>query len=325
MAASAANTHPMSRAPLVTPRLALLLAVPPLLWAGNALIGKMIVGHAPPLTLNFLRWLLAGLLLVPLAWPSLREAGGWPVVRARWRYLALLGVIGVGLYNAMQYLALLTSTPINVTLVASSLPLWMLAIGGLFFGERPARRQLIGAVFVLVSVAIVIGRGSLATLLAVRFVIGDVYILAAVMGWALYSWLLVRPPAWSGMRDGDRPNWNWAALLFPQVVFGTLAAAAAALAEQAAGAAAIQWGPWILAAVVFVAVGPSLVAYRCWGLGVAQGSPALAAFFANLTPLFAALLSALVLGEPPQGYHALAFVFIVVGIAVSSARTTARE
>lgn len=304
----------------LTPSLALLLTLPPLMWAGNAVVGRVMVGQVPPLTLNALRWLLAGALLLPLAWPSLKSAGGWPPVRERWRFLALLGLLGVGLYNAMQYLALVSSTPLNVTLVASSMPLWMLLIGIAVFGEHPTRSQLAGAAIGLAGVLVVIGRGSLRSLLEVSFVAGDLYILTAVVGFALYSWLLARPPAWSGMRMGERPAWDWAALLFVQVAFGSIAACSAAAVELAAGTAPMRWSVGVLAAVVFVAIGPSLVAYRCWGLGVAQGSPALAAFFANLTPLFAALFSALVLGEAPRAYHGLAFVLIVGGIVVSSFR-----
>jgi drug/metabolite transporter (DMT)-like permease len=69
-----------------------------------------------------------------------------------------------------------------------------------------------------------------------------------------------------------------------------------------------------------VAVGPSLLAYRCWGAGVARVGPAIAAFFSNLTPLFAALMSATLLGEPPRLYHAVGFVLIVGGILVSARR-----
>jgi drug/metabolite transporter (DMT)-like permease len=76
----------------------------------------------------------------------------------------------------------------------------------------------------------------------------------------------------------------------------------------------------VCVALAFVALGPSILAYRCWGLGVAAVGPAVAGFFGNLTPLFAALLSALWLGQPPQAYHALAFAFIVAGIAVSNRR-----
>lgn len=295
----------------ITPRLALLLTLPPLLWAGNAVVGRLMVGQVPPLTLNFIRWLITGLMLLPLGWRGLRPLSA---LARRWPYLLALGVLGVGLYNSLQYLALVTSTPINVTLVASSLPVWMLAVGMLLHGERPTRGQLIGALLGVVGVAVVIARGSLATLLAVQFVAGDLFMLAAVVGWAFYSWLLVRPPA--HMRGSERPPWGWAEILLVQIVFGLAASGLLAAGEQLAGAAPIRWSWGVAAALVYVTLGASLVAYRCWGVGVAEGGPALAAFFSNLTPLFAALLSALVLGQAPQWHHALAFVLIVGGIVL---------
>lgn len=307
----------------LTPRLALLMTLPPLMWAGNAIVGRLVVELVPPLMFNLLRWLLALAILLPLAWRALRP---WARLRQRWGYLMVIGFLSVGLYNALQYAALVTSPPLNVTLVASSTPVWMLAIGALFFGERPRPRQLLGAALGLTGVAVVLGRGSLDVLLKVHFVAGDLLVLAAAMGWALYSWLLVQPPA--HMRGDARPRadegWDWAGLLLLQVVFGLLPAGLFAAGEQWLSplpVLPVQWGWPLLAATVYVSVGASIVAYRAWGLAVAQGGPALAAFFANLTPLFAALLSAAVLGETPQPFHALAFVLIVAGIAVSSAGT----
>ena len=96
----------------LSPRTALLLVIPPLLWAGNAVVGRMVHDLVPPLTLNFLRWLLAFALLLPLAHQVLRrDSGLW----SHWRRYALLGLLGIGLYNAFQYMALQTSMPINVT------------------------------------------------------------------------------------------------------------------------------------------------------------------------------------------------------------------
>jgi drug/metabolite transporter (DMT)-like permease len=296
----------------VTPRLALLMTLPPLLWAGNAVVGRLMVGQVPPLTLNLLRWLLTALILLPLAWRALRP---WSAIRQRVGYLLLLGLLGVGLFNSLQYLALVTSSPLNVTLVASSMPVWMLAVGTVFYGEHPTRRQLLGAALGLLGVLVVIGRGSLQTLLAVQLVPGDLFILLAVIGWAFYSWLLARPPA--HMQGSARPPWDWSGLLLVQVLFGCAAAAVFTTGEQLAGAAPIQWSWQVAAALVYVSLGASVLAYRCWGLGVAEGGPALAAFFNNLTPLFAALFSALLLGEAPRPYHALAFVLIVSGIAVA--------
>ncbi len=276
------------------------------------------VGSVPPLALNALRWLLASLLLLPLAWRVLGTRRARAQVAARWRELALLSFLGVGCYNALQYLALTSSTPLNVTLIAASSPLWMMGIGALCYRVRPHRREWLGAAFSLAGVLVVLSRGDASALARVHFVTGDLLMLLAVAAWAFYSWLLARPP--ESMRGDARPAWNWAELLLVQTLFGSAFASAAAGVEAAVTQAAIQWSPAVLWALAYVAVGPSLIAYRCWGMGVAAVGPAVAAFFANLTPLFAALLSAALLGEAPQPYHAIAFALIVAGIAVSSAR-----
>ena len=308
----------------LTTRTAILLTLPPLLWAGNAVVGRLAVGSVPPLTLNFLRWALAALILLPLGWRVLREPRQ---IMARWPHLMLLGLLGVGTYNAMQYLALVTSTPINVTLIAASLPVWMLAVGAAFYSEQPTRRQALGAALSVAGVLLVIARGDPSALARVHFVRGDLYVVVATAAWALYSWRLARPPA--SMRAANGPliveregarDWNWAEFLLLQTLFGLLVAGAGAAGEVALGAAPIQWNGWVVAALLYVAVGPSIIAYRCWGLGVSLGGPALAAFFSNLTPLFAAVLSAAVLGEAPQWFHALAFALIVGGIVVSARR-----
>jgi drug/metabolite transporter (DMT)-like permease len=278
------------------------------------------VGHMPPLMLNLCRWLLAALLLAPWGWQVLRDRQ--PILHA-WRYLVLIGALGVGAYNAFMYIALTTSTPINVTLIAASMPVWMLAIGALGFDQRPAARQVVGAAFSLAGVLLVVSRGSWATLSQVQLVAGDLFMLLATIAWAGYSWLLAKPPP--RLRPPPAAvlqSWGWAGLLLLQMGFGIVAAGAAAAGEAwLTHTAPVDWrNAWVLAAIAYVAIGPSIVAYRCWGLGVAHGGPALAAFFANLTPLFAGLLSVLLLGDTPRGYHALAFALIIAGIAVSARR-----
>lgn len=299
----------------LTPATALLLTIPPLMWAGNAVVGRMVGELVPPMTLNLLRWLLAGLLLLPLAGGVLRQKVLWQ----QWRYLMLLGGLSVGVYNALQYLALHTSSPINVTLVAASTPIWMLAVGRLFFAAPIGLRQLLGAGLSLSGVVLVLSRGQWEVLLHLRLVTGDVYVLLASVAWAFYSWMLARPapdqtPAGTALRH------NWAAFLMAQIVFGLGWSALFAGAEWALTPAHIHWSWPLAAALLFVAVGPALLAYRCWGAGIQQAGPTVASFFANLTPLFAALLSQALLGESPHAYHALAFVLIVGGIVVSARR-----
>ncbi|HMC14875.1 MAG TPA: DMT family transporter [Albitalea sp.] len=299
----------------LTPRTALLMTMPPLLWAGNAIVGRLAVGSVPPLTLNFLRWALAALILLPLGWRVLRAP---QAVLQRWPYLLAVGLLGVGTYNSLQYLALVTSTPINVTLIAASMPVWMLAVGALFYRIHPSTRQYVGAALSLAGVVLVIARGDLTTLARVHLVPGDLYVLVSIIAWAFYSWLLAQPPA--ALRGDQRPAWGWAEFLLIQTLFGLLGAGAASAGEIVLTSAQVHWNGWVIAALIYVAIGPSIIAYRCWGLGVVRAGPALAAFFGNLTPLFAALLSAAVLGESPHAYHALAFALIVAGIVVPSVR-----
>lgn len=293
----------------LTPANALLLTIPPLLWAGNAVVGRMLQGLVPPVTLNFLRWLFAALILLPLAgWVLRPRSPLWP----QWRRFAVLGLVGVGCYNALQYLALKTSTPLNVTLVGASVPVFMLATGALFFGHRPSHRQYLGAVLSILGVVIVLCRGDWDVLMQVRLVRGDLYMLLATASWSIYSWLLIRPGDPTPIR-GD-----WAAFLLAQIAFGLGWSGLFAAGEWALGDAHIHWGWPLAAGLAFVAIGPAVVAYRCWGLGVQRMGPSVAAFFSNLTPLFAAVMSAAFLGEWPHVYHAAGFVLIVAGIVVSS-------
>ncbi|HET9208531.1 MAG TPA: DMT family transporter [Burkholderiaceae bacterium] len=301
----------------LTPRLAILLTLPPLMWAGNSVIGRLMVDHTPPLMLNFLRWGGALLLLLPLGWPAFATPQRRAELKQRWPHLAMLGLFGVAMYNAMQYMALVTSTPLNVTLIAASQPLWMMLVGAVFYRVRPGPRDLVAAALSLAGVVLVLTRGRPSALLQLHFVHGDLLVLVAVVCWSIYSWLLARPPA--SMRGEARPNWDWSQFLLVQVVFGIGWAALAAAGESVAlgDAGTIRWSGLVVLALIYVAVCPSLIAYWAWGQGVARAGPAMAALFSNLTPLFTALISGAVLGAWPEPYHVLAFVLIVAGIASS--------
>ena len=305
------DTSASASTPALTARAAALLLVPPVLWAGNAITGRLVHELISPLTLNFFRWGLAFLLLLPIAYKVLQRNSA---LLSKWKRFAVLGFLGVGCYNSFQYLALQTSSPINVTLVASSTPVFMLAIGAVFFNQTIRWQQVIGAVLSIAGVLLVLGRGDWNTLANVQLVIGDIYVLIATACWGFYSWLLTRPDDPSEIRG------NWAYFLMAQMVFGLSWSGLFTTGEWLAGDAYVHWSWPLAAALAYVALCPSLLAYRCWGLGVQQAGPNIAGFFANLTPLFAAVMSALVLGDLPQTFHAAAFALIVGGIVVSSRR-----
>ncbi|UOD29292.1 DMT family transporter [Massilia violaceinigra] len=287
-----------------------LLTLPPLLWAGNAIVGRLVREAVPPMTLNLLRWSIAMLILLPLG----RRLFASDALRSNWRRFALLGLLGIGLYNSLQYLALQSSTPINVTLVAAGMPVWMLAIGALFFGVKVGRQQVIGAAMSIVGVLVVLCRGDWQQLAAMRLVAGDLYMILATIAWSFYSWLLTR------QKDPPAVRADWAAFLLAQVIYGVLWSGLFAGVEWAGAAHAIHWSWTVAAALLYVAIGPAIIAFRCWGAGVQRAGPSVGAFFTNLTPLFAAMMSSAFLGELPHLYHGVAFALIVGGIVFSSRR-----
>ena len=214
----------------------------------------------------------------------------------------------------MLYLALQTSSAINVTLIGASMPIWMLFIGAVWYQVKPSLLQLLGAVVSLIGVAIVLTRGELSALLSMQMVAGDLLIMLATILWAFYSWMLSRPG------PSTEQQWPWADFLVAQVLVGLLWTSFFDGFEIALGHAHLELNLWTSSLILFVAIGPSLIAYRCWGLGVSGAGPTAAAFFANFIPLFTALLSAAMLGEPPQLFHGIAFALIVLGIWVSSTK-----
>lgn len=295
----------------LTPSTALLLVIPPLLWAGNAVVGRLVSDMLPPITLNFLRWAIAFIILLPIGYSIFRKGSGLWANRKRY---ALLGLLGIGLYNALQYMALHSSTPINVTLVGASMPVWMLLVGYLFFGAKIAGKQIAGAVLSMAGVLVVLSYGDWRQLLALQFVIGDLFMIVATIVWAFYSWMLVQS------KDSEAVRRNWATFLLAQISFGVVWSGVFAAGEWTLTNSQIQWGWPLAAALAYVAVGPAIIAFRCWGLGVQRAGPSTAGFFNNLTPLFAALMSSTFLGDMPHGYHAIAFALIVGGIVMSSRR-----
>ncbi|QWE28011.1 DMT family transporter [Polynucleobacter sp. AM-7D1] len=289
------------------------LTLATIFWAGNAIAGRVLVGSISPITLSAVRWGLAALILLPFGWKIFKP--GSALWQNKSRFL-VLGLLGVGSYNVLLYLALQTSTAINVTLIGASMPIWMLLIGAVLYQVKPTLLQMLGALVSLVGVTVVLTRGEPTSLLSMEVVMGDLFIMLATILWAFYSWMISRPG------ESTERQWPWAEFLMAQVFIGFMWTMLFEGVEIATGHAFIDLNYWTGALIVFVAIGPSLIAYRCWGLGVNGAGPTVAAFFANLIPLFTALLSAAILGDPPQLFHGLAFVLIVVGILVSS---TARK
>ena len=282
-----------------------------LMWAGNAIVGKILVQSSSPVLLNTIRWGVTALLLLPFAWRVLMPRS--PLWTHRKRFL-LLSLFGVGSYNVLLYLALQSSTPINVTLIGASMPIWAIMIGAIVYNERAQIRQIAGALISMAGVAVVIARGDFERLIEIEFVAGDLWMVLATILWGAYSWMLAHP------KQSTERSWPWAEFLLAQVGFGFCWSLVFAGTEYQLGLSYFSWTWQTLAMIGYVIIGPSLIAYRCWGLGVNQAGATVATFFTNLIPIFTAILSTLLLQRPPELFQGVAFALILVGIYLSIAK-----
>ena len=279
-----------------------------LMWAGNAIVGKILVQSSSPVLLNTIRWGVTALILLPFAWGVFK--GSSPLWGQTKRFL-LLSLFGVGSYNILLYLALQSSTPINVTLIGASMPIWAIMIGALFYKESSHAKQIIGALISLVGVSIVIVRGELERLIEIEFVVGDLLMVFATILWGAYSWMLSHP------KESTERTWPWSYFLLAQVGFGFCWSVGFAVTERQLEYSYFTWSWPTVFMIIYVIIGPSLIAYRCWGLGVSGAGATVATFFTNLIPLFTAILSTLLLQKPPELFQGVAFALILAGIYLS--------
>lgn len=285
-----------------------LLLMPPAFWAGNAVLARMLVGEVPPMLLSWLRWAVALALLLPFAWASLVVHRD--VIRRDWPSVLLIGALGVGAYNTLQYLALQTATPLSTTLIASSSPAFILAVGLLAFGERAGVWPWLGGALSIAGVLLVMAKGDPANLASLQFVPGDLIMLAANLTWAVYTWLLRK----------RRPAIPFLPFLTAQVIVGLVAITPFAAVEFAVTPAPVTWSPKAAAIVLYMALLPSIAAYFCWDHGVRRAGAVIPVVFANLTPVFAGVLSLWLLGDLPRWYHGVALAAIVAGIHLANRR-----
>jgi drug/metabolite transporter (DMT)-like permease len=288
-----------------------LLTLVALLWAGNSIVGRAVRDMVPPFTLALVRWGGALVLLLPFAWRSLIEDA--KTLRRLWWQTLLLGLLGVGAFNALLYSGLHYTTATNALLIQAATPPLILLLSWLLFHEWSNRRQIFAAGLSLLGVVIIVARGEPAVLYGLHVGIGDWMIIAAVFAWSLYTVLLRwRPPV--------HPS-SFVAATF---MVGTIAMAPLAWIEARSGIR-IVWSASSIGAFVYVMTLPSLVAYLLFNRGVALIGAGRAGQFINLMPLFGAALAVLLLGEPLATYHLVGMALILVGILAFARASRIKE
>lgn len=279
----------------------LLLTLTVLFWSGNMVIGRGVRADLPPLALAFWRWAIAFALVLPLALPHFKSQ--WPLLKASWRPVLILGLLGVGGYNTFAYLALQHTTATNAVLLNSFIPVVTIAISWAFLGKHLRRLEGLGVVISLCGAITIVARGDFNVLIHLNLNLGDAWMLLAVAVWAIYTVGLAWRPS------GVHPMLMLAAL----TAVGLTALLPAYIFEIAQGRQInVHFGS--LAALAYVGIFPSFLGYIFYNRGVAEVGASKASLFIHLMPVFGTLLSAIFLGEIPLWYHYLGIGLIFSGI-----------
>ncbi|MDD3352956.1 DMT family transporter [Zoogloea sp.] len=278
----------------------LLLTLTVLFWSGNMVVGRGLREVVPPMTLALGRWILAFLLTLPFAWPHLHTLKG--LSRSKWTILMVLGVLGVGAYNTLAYIALVHTTATNAALLNSFIPIAIIAISW-FMGHRASALESIGVTLSFAGVMTIISRGDMTVLAGLSLNAGDLWMLAAVLSWALYTIGLRWRPA------GLHPM----ALLAVLTAIGLMLLAPLCVWELMEGRP-VQLTPGAVAGVVYTGVFPAFLGYVFYNRAVGEVGPSTAGLFIHLMPAFSTLLAMFFLDEIPRIYHFFGIGLILSGI-----------
>lgn len=284
----------------------LLLALASLCWSGNHLMGRAIAGQVPPLAITTLRWLLAAAVLFPFIRAQLAQ--DWQLIRKHFGVLIYLALVGGALFGAVQFVGLQLTTALNVSVMNSLAPLFIAVASATMFRDRLTGRQLLGIVISMVGVLAIITKLDPGVLTHLSFNAGDVIILINMMIWGVYS---------ASMRW--RPAIHPASFMFMFCLISGIAMLPAFGWEYSTGFV-LRPTPLTFGSIAFVTLFSTIVAFMCWTRGVELIGPNRAGVFLHLVPIFSALLTGTLLGEPLMGYHVVGFALILTGVWCAARR-----
>lgn len=278
----------------------LLLVLATLGWAGNTVAGKLAAGEISPMTLIFLRWGMVAVLLGAAAPRQIRAA--WPLARRHLGWLLFMGG-SISLFNGLFYWAAHYTLAVNLGIIQSMIPAFILLGAYLIFRDRIGRLQFAGLLATLAGGALIVSRGAWQTLLALTFNAGDILMLVACLFYASYTLgLRGRPAIGAFVMMWFIAAGSWVATL--PLLAAEVALGAARPPDSAAG--------WLILA--YIALVPSFLSQVFFMRGVDLIGPARAGLYANLIPVFATMLGVLLLGEALRAYHFAALLLVFGGI-----------
>ena len=284
----------------------ILLIASSFFWSGNFFSGKIaFLTNLTPFKLSFFRWILALLILLPFTYKQIIKDLDY--YRKNIFLMIIISILGVTFFNSFTYISLRSSMVINSTLMASIAPVMMIGFSWLLFRTKTTKPQFAGIILSLIGAFSIILKGNLDNLYNLYFTSGDLWMIAAVISWCLYSVLLKKIDSkTSQLANLEVMIIIGVVFIFPLYIFESL------------NSTYLPSSSLDLAIIGYVAVFAGILAFFSWNKGVSIIGPNRASLFLHLIPVFSSIWAISFLNEKFAFFHAIGIFFILSGILLSN-------
>tara|TARA_B100001939_G_scaffold75516_1_gene63577 strand:- start:2664 stop:3569 length:906 start_codon:yes stop_codon:yes gene_type:complete len=278
-----------------------LLFIQPIFMASNLVVARGGVEYVPPISLAFWRWTLVFVILLPFTYLSLRK--NYKIIKNEFKKLLFLGAMGCGVCGAFPFLAGKTTTVTNMGIIYTSSPIFIILISSFFFHEKINFTKIIGLISCLIGVFAIIIKGDLDLLINLNFTIGDLWMLAAAIGWALYSIYLF--------------HWKSKLKIFQRFTliafFGALSLFPFYIGEEfffERTTFSNEFFMWI----IFAAISPGIIAFTLYTVAQKKLGASLTGFTLYVFTIYGAIYGYFLFGEKLENYHLIGTVLVFIGV-----------
>ncbi|MBR6700534.1 MAG: DMT family transporter [Firmicutes bacterium] len=274
------------------------------IWAGNFVISRGLSGTYAPAVIAFCRWSLAIIIMFPLAAKHIKK--DWALIlKQKWLIIAC-GICGTGVYNLLCYTAGRTTSATNLSLLATSSPIFTIIIMRLIFKEKISPKKIFGIILAIFGVACLLVKGDISVLMSLDFTIGDILILLATLLWSIYTIL-------NKYKDPNVSTWSF-------IFCGFVVAWAITLPFFIGGC--VQHGfPEFekvgIACFFYLAIGCSIISFMLWNKAVLIIGATNASIIYNTIPVFSCFFAFLILGEPILPVQIFSIIVIFAGVTIA--------
>ena len=285
------------------------LTLAALFWSGNFIIGKFAtLFEVPPLTLNFLGWVIVWFILIPFTIKEILVKRNY--IKKNFLVISVMGILTISTFNSVVYFALNFTQVINAVLMLSAIPAVIIIFSSIMKIEKTNIFQLSGLILSIAGVGTIISNADIQKIVTLNFNKGDLWMIVCVLSWALYSTLLKK----------NKSELSTFSLIHIMVSVGLIFLVPQFLYEQSIGLD-VNINKAFILILIYVVIFPAIAAYYCWQKAIELIGPNRSSMFIQLMPLFSALMAIIIFKEKFQLFHFIGASFIISGIYLSNRKT----